>query len=141
MFNLKQIKAFTFDTGGTVLDWHTGFKKGFDIIDFYEKSGIKSDEMANLFRKKSLEIITSQTHKKLVNFDTAHKMALEQILNEKKVQLDKEYIKSFSFSGVGILSFFKILYDSSMTPYFTVVPPTSKDKQFIYKLMIILNTD
>ena len=52
--------------------------------------------------------------------------------------LDKEYIKSFSFSGVGILSFFKILYDSSMTPYFTVVPPTSKDKQFIYKLMIIL---
>ena len=83
MFDLKQIKAFTFDTGGTVLDWHTGFKKGFEKLNFYEKSGFKSDEMANLFRKKSLEIITSQAYKKLVNFDTAHKMALEQILNEK----------------------------------------------------------
>ena len=69
MFDPKQIKAFTFDTGGTVLDWHTGFKKGFEKLEFYEKSGFKSDEMANLFRKKSLEIITSQGDKELVNFD------------------------------------------------------------------------
>ena len=47
MFDPKQIKAFTFDTGGTVLDWHTGFKKGFEKLDFYEKNGFKSDEMAN----------------------------------------------------------------------------------------------
>ncbi len=97
MFDLKQIKAFTFDTGGTVLDWHTGFKKGFEKLNFYEKSGFTSDKMANLFRKKSLEIITSQTDKELVNFDTAHKMALEQILNEKKVRLDKEDIKFLSY--------------------------------------------
>ena len=84
MFDTKKIKAFTFDTGGTVLDWHTGFKKGFEKLDFYEKSGFKSDEMANLLRKKSLEIITSQGDKELVNFDIAHRMALEQILNEKK---------------------------------------------------------
>ena len=37
MFDPKQIKAFTFDTGGTVLDWHTGFKKGFEKLDFTEK--------------------------------------------------------------------------------------------------------
>ena len=84
MFDFKQIKAFTFDTGGTVLDWHTGFKKGFEKLDFYQKNGFKSEEMANLFRKKSLEIITNQGDNGLVNFDTAHKMALEQILNEKK---------------------------------------------------------
>ena len=41
MFDSRQIKAFTFDTGGTVLDWHTGFKKGFEKLDFYEKYGVK----------------------------------------------------------------------------------------------------
>ena len=97
MFNPKQIKAFTFDTGGTVLDWHTGFKKGFEKLKFYEKNGIRSHEMANLFRKKSLEIITSQGDKELVNFDIAHRMALEQILNEKKIRLDKEDIKFLSY--------------------------------------------
>ena len=97
MFDPKQIKAFTFDTGGTVLDWHTGFKKGFEKLDFYEKNGFKSDEMANLFRKKSLEIITNQGDEGLVNFDTAHKMALEQILIEKKIKLDQENIKFLSY--------------------------------------------
>ena len=107
MFDPKQIKAFTFDTGGTVLDWHTGFKKGFEKLEFYEKSGFKSDEMANLFRKKSLEIITSQGDEELVNFDTAHRMALEQILNEKKVQLDKEDIKFLSYETPANLKVWK----------------------------------
>ena len=107
MFDLKQIKAFTFDTGGTVLDWHTGFKKGFEKLKFYEKSGFKSDEMANLFRKKSLEIITSQGAKELVNFDTAHRMALEQILNEKKIRLDKEDIKFLSYETPANLKVWK----------------------------------
>ena len=107
MFDPKQIKAFTFDTGGTVLDWHTGFKKGFEKLDFYEKNGFKSDEMANLFRKKSLEIITSQGDKELVNFDTAHRMALEQILNEKKIRLDKEDIKFLSYETPANLKVWK----------------------------------
>jgi len=107
MFDPKKIKAFTFDTGGTVLDWHTGFKKGFEKLEFYEKSGFKSDEMANLFRKKSLEIITRQGDKELVNFDTAHRMALEQILNEKKIRLDKEDIKFLSYETPANLKVWK----------------------------------
>ena len=107
MFDPKKIKAFTFDTGGTVLDWHTGFKKGFEKLDFYEKNGIKSDDMANLFRRKSLEIITNQGDKELVNFDTAHRMALEQILNEKKIQLDKEDIKFLSYETPANLKVWK----------------------------------
>ena len=107
MIDPKKIKAFTFDTGGTVLDWHTGFKKGFEKLEFYEKSGFKSDEMANLFRKKSLEIITSQGDKELVNFDTAHRMALEQILNEKKIRLDKEDIKFLSYEVPATLKVWK----------------------------------
>ena len=107
MFDPRQIKAFTFDTGGTVLDWHTGFKKGFEKLDFYEKYGFKSNEMANLFRKKSLEIITSQGDKELVNFDTAHRIALEQILNEKKIKLDKEDIKFISYEVPASLKIWK----------------------------------
>ena len=85
MLNINSIKAFTFDTGGTVLDWHTGFKAGFEKLNFCDKDDISSDVMANLFRKKSLEIITSQGDEELVNFDTAHRMALEQIFYEKKI--------------------------------------------------------
>ena len=107
MFDPRQIKAFTFDTGGTVLDWHTGFKKGFEKLDFYKKYGFKSDEMANLFRKKSLEIITSQGDEELVNFDTAHRIALEQILNEKKIKLDKEDIKFISYEVPASLKVWK----------------------------------
>ena len=28
MNKFKNIKALTFDTGGTILDWHSGFSKG-----------------------------------------------------------------------------------------------------------------
>ena len=29
---MNNIKALTFDTGGTILDWHSGFKDAFRII-------------------------------------------------------------------------------------------------------------
>jgi len=29
--SLPDIKALTFDTGGTVLDWHTGFRQAFAV--------------------------------------------------------------------------------------------------------------
>ena len=30
MSSKDSIKALTFDTGGTILDWHSGFSKGFE---------------------------------------------------------------------------------------------------------------
>ena len=33
MKNDLNIKALTFDTGGTILDWHSGFKEGFKNIE------------------------------------------------------------------------------------------------------------
>ena len=32
MSEISNIKALTFDTGGTILDWHSGFFKGFEDI-------------------------------------------------------------------------------------------------------------
>ena len=29
---VANIKALTFDTGGTILDWHSGFSKGFEEL-------------------------------------------------------------------------------------------------------------
>ena len=37
--SIKDIKALTFDTGGTILDWHTGFKNAFEKAG--EEHGIK----------------------------------------------------------------------------------------------------
>ena len=93
MFDIKKIKAFTFDTGGTVLDWHTGFKRGFELVKFDDKSSIDNFKMANIFRKKSLEIITNQDKGKLVNFDEAHKIAIENIITENNIELNDKDIK------------------------------------------------
>ena len=93
MFDIKKIKAFTFDTGGTILDWHSGFKRGFELVKFNDKSNIENFKMANIFRKKSLDIITNQSKDKLVNFDEAHKIAIENIISENNIILDDKDIK------------------------------------------------
>ena len=55
MFNISKIKALTFDTGGTILDWHTGFSKGFEELRIKYKLNFSSADYANLMRRKSLE--------------------------------------------------------------------------------------
>ena len=72
-----------------------GVQKGFEKLDFYEKNGLKVMRWPT-FLEKNPEIITNQGDKGLVNFDTAHKMALEQILIE-KIKLDQEDIKFLSY--------------------------------------------
>ena len=36
------IKALTFDTGGTILDWHSGFSKGFEELRIKYKLNFSS---------------------------------------------------------------------------------------------------
>ena len=38
---MNEIKALTFDTGGTILDWHTGFLNAFKIAG--NEHGIDKD--------------------------------------------------------------------------------------------------
>ena len=86
----KLPKAFTFDTGGTILDWHTGFKNGWQKV--IEKYNFKIDkaDLANLQRKKSLEIVTRQKESKLLNFDEAHKLSVEEICKERNLDISEE---------------------------------------------------
>jgi len=51
----KRIKALTFDTGGTVLDWHTGFRDAFETAG--RRHGINRDwaVLANELRRRSMQ--------------------------------------------------------------------------------------
>jgi 2-haloacid dehalogenase len=83
--NSKGIKAFTFDTGGTILDWHTGFATGLEALG--GELGITKDKaqwaaMANELRKESLGRMINLGEKEppAYNFDGSHQMSLDALL-------------------------------------------------------------
>ena len=90
MLNTATIKALTFDTGGTILDWHSGFSKGFEELRIKYKLNFSATEFANLMRKKSLEKVTTQNQNSLINFDIAHQQAVEEIVKENKLEISNE---------------------------------------------------
>ena len=55
--SIKDIKALTFDTGGTILDWHTGFKNAFEKAG--KEHNVERDwaEITNELRRKSLKTV------------------------------------------------------------------------------------
>jgi 2-haloacid dehalogenase len=79
--NFDGIKALSFDTGGTVLDWHTGFKNAFERAG--KRHGIDRDwaAIANDFRRISLEktINMGRFEAPTHNIDQSHAMTLDEI--------------------------------------------------------------
>jgi 2-haloacid dehalogenase len=81
---MKKIKALTFDTGGTILDWHSGFK------DALKKAGDKYNyskpwnTLANELRRRSLKAMLNlgENHPPKYNFDNAHEFTLKEIIRE-----------------------------------------------------------
>ena len=90
MIKLKEVKAFTFDTGGTILDWHSGFRKGFEFFKKKNNLSINCAEFANEFRRRSLKIVTNQDKNSLKNFDVAHKIVIEKMLLENNIVADND---------------------------------------------------
>lgn len=82
MIDLLGIKALTFDTGGTVLDWHTGFRDAFRTVGL--KHGIGRDwaTLANDLRRRSLEAMLDlgKDGPPSYNFDDAHRVCLDALL-------------------------------------------------------------
>lgn len=76
------IKALTFDTGGTILDWHTGITTALEKLG--KAHGITRDwhALANEMRKRSLaKVVNLGEHRPpSINFDDAHRFALDEIL-------------------------------------------------------------
>ena len=82
--SLSGIKALTFDTGGTLLDWHTGFREAFAQAG--QRHGFDRDwgQIANRFRRLSLEMMLDlgDDGPQEYNFDQAHALSLKILLRE-----------------------------------------------------------
>lgn len=80
--SLDGVKALTFDTGGTILDWHSGFSRALAALG--ARHGVSRDwaAAANDWRRKSLALVLDQgadgppTH----TFDDGHRLALDEVL-------------------------------------------------------------
>ncbi len=82
--SLDDIKALTFDTGGTILDWHTGFSTA--LAETGKKHGIEKDwsALTNDLRKRSLMKMLNlgENEPPAYNFDSGHRMALDEVIAE-----------------------------------------------------------
>lgn len=78
------IKALTFDTGGTILDWHTGFSSA--LADVGRRHGEDRDwpELANEIRRRSLKRMLNlgEHQPPAYTFDGAHRAVLDEVLAE-----------------------------------------------------------
>lgn len=83
--SLESIRALTFDTGGTILDWHTGFARA--LAALAAARGVSGDwaAAANDLRRKSLALVVNQgaTEPPARTFDDAHRLALDEVLAER----------------------------------------------------------
>ncbi len=81
---LAAIKALTFDTGGTILDWHTGLTAA--LADAGRAAGVNRDwaALARHFRQRSLAAMQHHgaTAPATKNFDDVHRETLDGLLAE-----------------------------------------------------------
>jgi len=87
--NLDRIKALTFDTGGTILDWHTGVRSALAAAG--ARHGVSRDwsALTNEFRSRSLKRMLN--HGELapatMNFDDVHRETLELFLVDHDLEM------------------------------------------------------
>ena len=86
--NLAGIKALTFDTGGTLLDWHSGFRDA--LAEAGLCHGIERDwaQLANDLRRKSLAAMLDQgcDGPPTRNIDDAHRFCLDALCAEAELE-------------------------------------------------------
>jgi 2-haloacid dehalogenase len=82
--SLNEIRALTFDTGGTILDWHTGFATALKNIGKIHQIERDWGSIANALRRRSLgKMVNLGEHEPpQYNFDDAHRMALNEVCVE-----------------------------------------------------------
>ena len=73
------VKALTFDTGGTILDWHRGISGAFAAAG--AARGLQADWAAvtNEYRRRSLKGIVNAEHP-AYNFDDVHRAKLDEVI-------------------------------------------------------------
>ena len=82
--SLDDVKALTFDTGGTILDWHSGFSTALAAAG--AKHGLERDwpALTNELRRRSLKRMLNlgESAPPTYNFDDGHRTALDEVLAE-----------------------------------------------------------
>lgn len=75
-------KALTFDTGGTILDWHGGLVRALARVG--RRRNVEADwgKVANEYRRRSLGTIVNQIGPRF-NFDDVHRDQLDRVLNDR----------------------------------------------------------
>ncbi len=78
------IKAITFDTGGTILDWHTGIRAALQSVG--ERNGISRDwaALTNDYRRLALAGIVGQVDPAF-HMDDVHRSTLDELLSTEKI--------------------------------------------------------
>lgn len=86
--SLHEVKALTFDTGGTVLDWHSGFRDAFAAAG--RRHGTEHDwaALANGLRRRSLAAMLNlgETEPPAYNFDETHRFTLDALLADEGLE-------------------------------------------------------
>jgi 2-haloacid dehalogenase len=80
------IKALTFDTGGTILDWHGGLVRAFAAMG--AKHGVSRDwpALVNDYRRRTLAGIVN-AERPVFNFDNVHARVMDEVCGEQKLTM------------------------------------------------------
>ena len=81
---LANIKALTFDTGGTILDWHGGISRAFAAAGLRRDLTADWHEITNEYRRRSLNAIVGQVNPDF-NFDDVHRRVLDEVIEHYKL--------------------------------------------------------
>ncbi len=75
------IKALSFDTGGTILDWHHGLSRAFAAAG--ARHGLQADwaTLTNAYRRRSLQAMLNAEHPTF-NIDDVHRQMLDTMIAE-----------------------------------------------------------
>jgi 2-haloacid dehalogenase len=81
---IYQTKALTFDTGGTILDWHSGFAIALAKAGANHQIGRDWHQIANELRRRSLRQMLNLGEYEIpqYNFDDAHRLVLDDLCAE-----------------------------------------------------------
>jgi len=81
---MNDIRALTFDTGGTILDWHSGIRSALEAAG--KRRGVQADwiTITNEYRKRSLQTMVNTVGTRF-NIDDVHRSVLDAILREHKL--------------------------------------------------------
>ncbi|MBI1396001.1 MAG: hypothetical protein GC151_08460 [Betaproteobacteria bacterium] len=84
----RPLRALAFDTGGTILDWHTGFREAFEAAG--ARHGCERDwaGITNEYRRRTLGAMLNygKDAPATRNFDDVHRDVLDELLQEQGLE-------------------------------------------------------